>query len=429
MKMYRAENLKYRHSFTGILWFLMQLLTLALAYGISRGNGISSAYNWWYTLMLPGMLTLVVCLIGEKDRKMKNRAVLSLPVRTGCIWDAKILVGIKSLLLANLFGAAANLILGQYLLPRFWIPQVLELTPLQIAAAAAVMTVTALWQIPFCLWMDQKWGMLPTMIVNIILNGSGTFMAVTTLWMMNPWAVRLRHTALSRVHLILPAAGAAVFLGYYSVSKWDSAAKVQAYLQVVACVWPFLCGVLCGMAEEMEADCGYQNFFLLPGRKFQALLMKWLILFLAGFPACIIAVFGFAAVYRIFPDGTVYGMAIYLGAAVVIWIGQAVVYLLHLVLAFLFGKGVSIGVGVMGSLSAFLMLTGLGDGIWMFFPWSWSGRSCSCLLLYMAGKSDGAVINPMIKTELGICAVIFAFLTAAAFLWVSGYEGRKSGLD
>lgn len=70
-------------------------------------------------------------------------------------------------------------------------------------------------------------------------------------------AVRLRHTALSRVHLILPAAGAAVFLGYYSVSKWDSAAKVQAYLQVVACVWPFLCGVLCGMAEEMEADCGY----------------------------------------------------------------------------------------------------------------------------------------------------------------------------
>lgn len=192
MKMYRAENLKYRHSFTGILWFLMQLLTLALAYGISRGNGISSAYNWWYTLMLPGMLTLVVCLIGEKDRKMKNRAVLSLPVRTGSIWDAKILVGIKSLLLANLFGAAANLILGQYLLPRFWIPQVLELTPVQIAAAAAVMTVTALWQIPFCLWMDQKWGMLPTMIVNIILNGSGTFMAVTTLWMMNPWAVMPR---------------------------------------------------------------------------------------------------------------------------------------------------------------------------------------------------------------------------------------------
>lgn len=88
MKMYRAENLKYRHSFTGILWFLMQLLTLALAYGISRGNGISSAYNWWYTLMLPGML--------------------------------------------------------------------------------------------------------PTMIVNIILNGSGTFMAVTTLWMMNPWAVMPR---------------------------------------------------------------------------------------------------------------------------------------------------------------------------------------------------------------------------------------------
>ena len=82
-------------------------------------------------------------------------------------------------------------------------------------------------------------------------------------------ALRIRHTTLLKIHLILPAAGAAVFLVYYSFSRWDSAGKVLGYLQVVSSVWPFLCGLICGMSEEMEADCGYQNFFLLPGRKFQ----------------------------------------------------------------------------------------------------------------------------------------------------------------
>ena len=84
--------------------------------------------------MLPGMVTLFTCLVGEKDRKMKNRAVLTLPVQMGRIWDAKILVSIKALFFANLFGAVANLVLALYLLPAVWIPQMLEISPLQLAA-------------------------------------------------------------------------------------------------------------------------------------------------------------------------------------------------------------------------------------------------------------------------------------------------------
>lgn len=189
MRLYLAENLKYKHTFTGKLWFLMQALTLLLAYGISRGNGINSAYNWWYILMLPGMVTLFTCLVGEKDRKMKNRVVLSFPARMGRIWDAKILVGMKALLFSNLFGAIANFVLARYLLPAFWMPQVLEISPERTVAAAAVMTITTLWQIPFCLWLNQRFGILPTLVINLILNGSGTLMAVTPYWFLNPWAI------------------------------------------------------------------------------------------------------------------------------------------------------------------------------------------------------------------------------------------------
>ena len=173
LKLYCAENIKHRHTFAGRIWILMPVLTLILAYGISQASGLNSAYNWWYTLMMPGMITLFCCLAGEKDRKLKNRVILTLPVEMGKVWDAKILSGVKTLLLSNLFSGAANLILGMYLAPRFWVPQVLDISPAEIFVAAAVLTVTALWQIPFCLWLEQKL----------------TLMAVTGYWMLNPWAI------------------------------------------------------------------------------------------------------------------------------------------------------------------------------------------------------------------------------------------------
>ena len=63
-------------------------------------------------------------------------------------------------------------------------------------------------------------------------------------------------------------------------------------------------------AEEMEEDCGYQNFFYLPRRKFQSFLSKWCLLMLVGFFSCLIAVIGFALIYRLFPDGLVYAMPV-----------------------------------------------------------------------------------------------------------------------
>lgn len=237
-------------------------------------------------------------------------------------------------------------------------------------------------------------------------------------------ALRMRHTTLLKIHLILPAAGAAVFLVYYSFSRWDSAGKVLGYLQVVSSVWPFLCGLICGMSEEMEADCGYQNFFLLPGRKFQALLSKWLVLLGAGLAACLIAVMGFAVVYYFYPEGDVYSMAVYLEAALAIWLGQTVVYLMHLMLALCFGKTVSIGTGIAGTLLACLMLTGLGDGIWMWFPWAWSGRFASYLLLY-TGRSSGQVLSLSVKGELWFCLAASMIIAGLIFLWFTGYEGRR----
>lgn len=189
MRLYRAERIKGRHTAANRLWLLMPVLTLALAYGISQSNGTNSAYNWWYTLMMQGMVTLYCCLAGGLDRERKNRVVLSVPVKLGKIWDAKLLTGIKTVIFSNLLLTLGILALANGLLPLLGLASSMEIGLGQAAWAAGVMMVSTLWQIPFCFWMNQKWGLLPTLIINMVMTAAGVVLAVTPLWLAFPWAV------------------------------------------------------------------------------------------------------------------------------------------------------------------------------------------------------------------------------------------------
>lgn len=230
------------------------------------------------------------------------------------------------------------------------------------------------------------------------------------------------HTSILWVHLILPLVGMAVFLLYYSFSAWKSGAKAQAYLEVLACIWPFLAGLICGMAVEMERNSGFQTFLLLPGRRWQALLGKWLCLMALGLIAALIAALGFGALFHLLPGGNVFSMKVYLLEAAVIWICQAPVYMLHLFLAAQFGRGASIGVGVGGAILAFLMLTGMGEGIWMYLPWSFGGRWCDFMLVYSLGAVDRAVLTGNAWPALVVCGGLTALIFGSSLFWM----GRKN---
>ena len=46
-RLLRAEKMKYRRSGTDMLWYLLPVLTLAVAFVLSTTYGTVSAYNWW----------------------------------------------------------------------------------------------------------------------------------------------------------------------------------------------------------------------------------------------------------------------------------------------------------------------------------------------------------------------------------------------
>lgn len=60
------------------------------------------------------------------------------------------------------------------------------------------------------------------------------------------------------------------------------------------------------------------------------------------------------------------GLNIYLMAALLMWVSSIPIYIWLMYLAFRFGKGVSIGAGIIFGLISAMMLTGMGLYIWHY---------------------------------------------------------------
>lgn len=84
---FKSEALKARHSFLKKLVFLAPVFTIVAVLFLSRAYFHQNVYNWWYVMILPGMISVVCTLVAGQDGKMKNMAVMSLPVdlkKCGC---------------------------------------------------------------------------------------------------------------------------------------------------------------------------------------------------------------------------------------------------------------------------------------------------------------------------------------------------------
>ncbi|MEZ3485861.1 MAG: lantibiotic immunity ABC transporter MutE/EpiE family permease subunit [Lachnospiraceae bacterium] len=162
-----AERLKNRHSSTGKLMGLMPVLTVLLAGWLGREYFIINSYNWWYMILFPGMLALMGAAVGNRDKKMDNRAIRVLPVEMGAVWDGKILYGVRCM------GIALTVFLCMTLAVRMGLEQsmgqVFLINPSagEQIFAVVVLFVTSLWQVPFCLFVQQLAGTFPMILIHM----------------------------------------------------------------------------------------------------------------------------------------------------------------------------------------------------------------------------------------------------------------------
>ena len=247
--------------------------------------------------------------------------------------------------------------------------------------------------------------------------------------------MKMKRLSILIAHIVIPIGIAAAFLTYYTYSPWDGYTKAITYYYVLGTGFPFLIGLFCAMSAEQELSAGsFQNMLSVSKRQI-AFFSKLIILILLGTGAVLLASVMFGMGYFFFLGQQYIHCSFYIGAAFILTGSNVFLHVLHLFLALRFNKGVTIGLGIMESLMSALLLTGLGDGIWIFIPVAWSSRFVT-MFLQRIGTYDIISPAPAVRTAgiaeqllmeckeaLVICAVITVVAISAFGVWAYRWDG------
>ncbi|MBO0453025.1 lantibiotic immunity ABC transporter MutE/EpiE family permease subunit [Candidatus Enterococcus murrayae] len=185
-KIIQAELLKGKRSFgrKGIVLFplLVSLMAIFLMGGQFTQIG---AYNWWYMLLLPMVAALICNNLIDSDKQLSFFNVNILPISAKKIWQGKIWTGVLYLVFGN------GLVFGLTTFSGLLFPA--QYPVWRGAAAGIVLTVCWLWQIPFGLFLANRFNSIVTFLSILFLNifcSSQTF-AGGNLWYL-PFAIAPR---------------------------------------------------------------------------------------------------------------------------------------------------------------------------------------------------------------------------------------------
>lgn len=232
--------------------------------------------------------------------------------------------------------------------------------------------------------------------------------------------LKIKATPIAAAHLGIPALMAGVFLLYYKVSPWDSFSKVQAFFQVMGMGYPFLIGVFCAIIAEQELTAGrYQAMLAVTGRR-TAFCSKLLLLVLLGAFSVVLTSVLFGTGYFFGMGQRVVEYGFYWIAAAVMAGGSVFLYILHLFLALRFNKGVTIGLGVVESLLSAVLMTGLGEGVWIFVPAVWANRLTG-YAMFAYSTVEGPTVS--LDGAVVVCTIVTIVSFLGYLVWACRWDG------
>ena len=234
--------------------------------------------------------------------------------------------------------------------------------------------------------------------------------------------LKMKGLSITLAHIIIPIITSVVFLAYYVVSAWNENTKIIAFYQAVGAGFPVLIGIFTASIMEQEQNAGACQNLLSSRKKTTAFLsMVILLLLFSLFSVCLAAGIFCLGFYKILGCSTV-STAAYMMAAFIMWCGSIPLYIWQMLLAFQFGKGVSIGAGIISGLVSALMLTNLGMYVWKYIPVSWTGRLPYAYLQTVFGEV-GAIDE--MKSVIPVFCVFTVITMVYYLLWASRWEGSK----
>lgn len=197
---------------------------------------------------------------------------------------------------------------------------------------------------------------------------------------------KLRHSWFFVIHLLFPILGAALMLIYSHLSSSSELNKLAAFTQMIAIAFPFVISVVCQIVADQELQAGhFQNMLTLSSRK-KAIFSKFAVLLLSGLFSVALSTVLFGIPFS-YIAGTKLPVGFFVLIPVVLWVSNIMMYGLHLILAFRFGRNFGISIGVIGSLLSAILQTGLGTGLWYVIPYGLGVHFAEGALTYLFNLS------------------------------------------
>lgn len=238
--------------------------------------------------------------------------------------------------------------------------------------------------------------------------------------------IKLRHSPLKWMHLVIPVICIAVFLSYFSYSKLSSISAVCMYLQTIASVFPLIIGVVCSMCIEQEESAGkFKELLSGSNPKVITIFSKYVIMVLLGLGALTIAVMGFDCGFYSFLHKNSFKVTFYITAVLILLGSSLFEYIFHIFLSMRIGNNASIGIGILETLISVIFMTSLGEKIWIGVPCAWGTRFINMWTLSAAKVSFTSKAVKQLHSGMEICIFVTAISILLASAWFNYWEGKR----
>lgn len=187
---FKAENLKFKRSLFRKLTILIPVVLILISMvfifvGIGLG-GFSSSMVCNWSMPIAALSTMFLChLVNNKDKKHNYQTIYSLPIDLKKIFISKIILTAANLLIISLLLAVITII-SECILSG--VSAAISHT-LYYILGYCLLWISLLWQIPFCLFLDQKIGFVGSVIINLLASAiGGLFFSLTPLFWFFPYS-------------------------------------------------------------------------------------------------------------------------------------------------------------------------------------------------------------------------------------------------
>lgn len=180
IKIIKSEFQKTRRTSINKLIIVTPLFALLLSF--LWGGEQNGAYNWWYTMFLPGMLAIISAQVITREKNLSYKGLLLYPQDKGAIWLGKIVY-------ISILFVLSSLIFMVGIIGMGFIYKSNILLRANILATI-ILLLTFLFQIPVSLFLTVKFNMFVTVLFNIGMTVLGVVSFGTNSFLkFNPYGV------------------------------------------------------------------------------------------------------------------------------------------------------------------------------------------------------------------------------------------------